>query len=163
MKDQTAKADGGKSRPSLLQKDFALALRTIQAVFDYGEQKYSHLSWRGVENERWDDAQRRHQQEIDLSGYSLNTDHESNLLHRSHQIAGLIVMLQRDLEEAALAGARVSAYFEFNPPPQDHKKGIPNAFCSQCTPGSDCGGGTRCLLRDHEARPDVEYRGPTGE
>lgn len=117
-KNQAAKADAGKSQPLLLHKDMARALYLVQRILDYGEQKYSRLSWENVEYDRWDDAQRRHGQEIDLHG-PLSDDEESGMLHRAHQIAGLIIMLSLDISKMSISD--IKELGKFNPPPQDHK------------------------------------------
>lgn len=117
IKDQSAKADAGKGDPSLLQKDMAPALYLVQRVLDYGLIKYSRGSWQKVEWDRWDAAQRRHQQAIDL-GEEL--DEESGLPHRAHIIAGQIIML---MHEHGLEGTvPIKELGQFNTPPQDHKK-----------------------------------------
>jgi Domain of unknown function (DUF5664) len=123
VKDQTAKADGGKTDPTLLQKDFAAALALVQRVLDYGAEKYSRGSWQNVDLERWDAAQRRHQQKLDLNEAY---DEESGLPHRAHQIAGLIIMFQIELGLAAKATSlseleTIAVLGKYNPPPQEHK------------------------------------------
>lgn len=123
MKDQAAKADANKTDPTLLQRDFAPALYLIQRVLDYGAQKYARGSWKKVEQERWDAAQRRHQQELD---FKQPADEESGLPHRAHQIAGLIIMFQHEINKGAEAmhctPEQVAKLLgQFNPPPQDHK------------------------------------------
>ena len=115
--DQKNKADAGKTHPLLLQKDCARALYLIQRVLDYGLEKYARKSWQEVPDESWDDAQRRHQQKIDL-GEQL--DDESNLPHRAHQIAGLILLFSHELG-LDLSFQDIIAAGKFNPPPQDHK------------------------------------------
>lgn len=123
MKDQAAKADANKTDPTLLQRDFAPALYLIQRVLDYGREKYDRGSWKKVELDRWDAAQRRHQQEID---FKQPADEESGLPHRAHQIAGLIIMFQLELNKGAQAAhcspEQIAKLLgQFNPPPQDHK------------------------------------------
>lgn len=122
--DQRNKADAGKTHPLLLQKDCAPALYLIQRVLDYGLEKYDHKSWHKVPDESWDDAQRRHQQKIDLGE---QFDDESGLPHRAHQIAGLILLFSHELGldvtfEDILAAGR------FNAPPQDHKAEAPPTY-----------------------------------
>lgn len=119
-RDQSAKADAGKTNPLLLEKDFAAALSVVNAVLDYGAQKYERSSWRTVELDRWDEAHRRHQKAIDLAVTSKCCfDHESGLLHRAHQITGLVIMLQKEIEAS---GRSLEELCSFNPPPQAHKK-----------------------------------------
>ncbi|ASV44560.1 hypothetical protein HOR96_gp10 [Agrobacterium phage Atu_ph02] len=122
-KDRQAKADGGKGDPTLLQRDFAPALYLVQRALDYGLIKYERGSWRKVEHERWDAAQRRHQQKLDMFE---GKDDESDLPHRAHQIAGLIIMFQLEVEKAAKEMGKsvlevATILGEFKPPPQDHK------------------------------------------
>lgn len=118
VNDQRFKADGGKSRPSLLERDFVHALRAVQATLDYGAQKYEARSWKGIAAERYDDAARRHRIAGDLGELR---DRESNLLHRAHQIICELMILQKDIE-AQLALDPNFDYTTFNKPPQDHKK-----------------------------------------
>lgn len=123
MKDQAAKADANKTDPTLLQRDFAPALYLIQRVLDYGREKYARGSWKKVDLDRWDAAQRRHQQEID---FKQPADEESGLPHRAHQIAGLIIMFQLEINKGAQAAhcspEQIAKLLgQFNPPPQDHK------------------------------------------
>ncbi|ASV44576.1 hypothetical protein HOR97_gp11 [Agrobacterium phage Atu_ph03] len=127
-KDQSAKADGGKGDPTLLQRDFAPALYLVQRALDYGLIKYERGSWRKVEHERWDAAQRRHQQKLDMFE---GKDDESDLPHRAHQIAGLIIMFQLEIEKAAKEMDKsvldvATILGEFKHPPQDHKGIAPN-------------------------------------
>jgi hypothetical protein len=112
--DQVAKADGGKTNPVLLQKDMAAALYLIQRVLDYGCLKYDRGSWKQVELERWDSAQRRHQQKLDLGE---RDDDESGMLHRAHQCAGLIIMLSHEIK-----GMNIMELGRFKEPPQEHKQ-----------------------------------------
>lgn len=115
MHTQADKADAGKTNPLLLHKDLARALHVVQRVLDYGLIKYSRGSWQNVEEEAWDAAARRHAQAIDLGEH---LDQESGLHHRAHQIAGLLIMLEKEVR--ANPDKR---YDEFKQPPQDHKNG----------------------------------------
>lgn len=123
MRDQKAKADAGKTQPVLLQKDMAAALYLVQRVLDFGESKYDRKSWQNVELDRWDDAHRRHQQQLDLGELF---DRESGLLHRAHQITGLIIMLQLEVENMLNNSVDPTKALEklgkFKPAPQTHKQ-----------------------------------------
>ncbi len=116
--DQIYKADGGKPRPTLLEKDFVHALRAVQATLDYGAQKYEARSWKRVERERYDDAARRHRIALDMGALR---DSESNLLHRAHQIICELMILEGEIEQLLEADPSFD-YTTFNKPPLDHKK-----------------------------------------
>lgn len=116
------KADAGKTRPLLLQKDMAPALYLVQRVLDYGIKKYTRGGWTTVAGERYDDAQRRHQQLIDLGA---QFDEESGLLHRAHQIAGLLMLFMHELG-TDISIDEVLKFGKFSDPPQDHKT-VPQA------------------------------------
>ncbi|QIG67198.1 hypothetical protein [Rhizobium phage RHEph15] len=118
VRDQRAKADGGKTQPGLLLKDMAPAVYLVNRVLDYGMEKYARGSWRNVEHDRWDEAQRRHQQAIDMGE---RNDAESGMLHRAHQIAGLIIMLMHELDTYP---ENIQVLGTYNPPPQEHKHGL---------------------------------------
>lgn len=116
--DQRFKADGGKSQPSLLERDFVHALRAVQATLDYGARKYSARSWKNVAPERYDDAARRHRIAVDMGSLR---DPESNLLHRAHQIVCELMILQGEIEQLKEADPGFD-FTTFNEPPQEHKK-----------------------------------------
>ncbi len=123
MRNQVAKADAGKTQPVLLHKDISAALYLVQRVLDFGENKYSRKSWQNVELDRWDDAHRRHQQLLDLGEMF---DRESGMLHRAHQITGLIIMLQLEVENMLNNSVDPVKALEklgrFKPAPQGHKQ-----------------------------------------
>lgn len=128
--DQKAKADGGKTHPILLQKDMAAALYLVQRVLDYGCEKYERRAWHKVDDERWDDAQRRHQQMQDMNE---QFDHESGLPHRAHQIAGLIILFMHELG-TDISAEDVIKMGKYKPPPQDHKATEPPVPCAVVAP-----------------------------
>lgn len=111
--DQTAKADGGKSDPLLLEADMARALTVCNRVLDYGCIKYSRRSWQGVVPQRWDAAARRHRRARDTGEVF---DDESGLLHMAHEAVGLLIQM-----ELFIAANPNYDYLSFREPPQDHK------------------------------------------
>lgn len=77
--DQTAKADGGKLRPTLVPSGLILA---VAAVREYGAIKYTDPdNWKRVEPQRYRDALYRHWLAY-LSGET--HDEESGLPHLWH-------------------------------------------------------------------------------
>jgi hypothetical protein len=111
--DQKFKADGGKSDPTLLEVGCIDALDVVNAVLDYGAQKYEPNSWKGVSPTRYDKAARRHRKARDKG---LLTDNESGLLHLAHEVINNLFLLQQYIE--AHPGYD---FLTFNKPPQDHK------------------------------------------
>lgn len=105
--DQKNKADGGKTRPGLLEQGFPRALRLVQATLDYGAEKYSAHSWMQVEDgvSRYNDAARRHRQLRDMEALpgqgfhavSEACDEESGLPHIAHEIVCLLMLIELDL------------------------------------------------------------------
>lgn len=105
--DQKNKADGGKTRPGLLEQGFPRALRLVQATLDYGAEKYSAHSWMKVEDgvSRYNDAARRHRQLRDMEALpgqgfhavSEACDEESGLPHIAHEIVCLLMLIELDL------------------------------------------------------------------
>lgn len=116
--DQRYKADGGKSRPTLLERDFVHALRAVQATLDYGAQKYEARSWKTVASERYDDAARRHRISGDLGEFR---DSESGLPHRAHQIICELMILEGEICQLLEADPKFD-YTTFNKPPTSHKE-----------------------------------------
>lgn len=117
MTEQRYKADGGKSRPTLLEKDMVNALAAVQATLDYGAQKYEAHSWQNVLGERYDDAARRHRIAMDRGNLR---DTESGLLHFAHQIICELFQLEMFIRHMQ----KTDPMFDFttyNKPPQDHK------------------------------------------
>ena len=97
--DQTAKADAGKIRPTLVPTE---AIEDIAIVRGYGVQKYEEGgidNWKRVEVERYRDALFRH-----LLAYikdPKSKDEESGLYHYQHLIcnAAFICALERKTDE----------------------------------------------------------------
>ena len=82
MKDQTAKADAGKPRVSLVP---TMIVRCIAVIRDYGNNKYPEGgkdNWKKVERERYVDAMYRHMLAFLDDPYSV--DEESGLPHLWH-------------------------------------------------------------------------------
>ncbi len=117
LQDQRFKADGGKSQPTLLEKDMVHALAAIQATLDYGAQKYEARSWQGVAGHRYDDAARRHRIAYDRGELR---DSESGLLHPAHQIICELFQLEMYIREE-LKKDPTYDYTTYNKPPQAHK------------------------------------------
>lgn len=79
-RDQSAKADAGKIRPTLVPRQ---VIRDIAIVREYGNNKYGDAdNWKTVESERYRDALCRH-----LMAYlddPDSVDEESGISHLSH-------------------------------------------------------------------------------
>lgn len=129
--DQEFKADGGKTRPTLVNIGFAKALRAVQATTDYGAIKYEAHSWKQVDDgiKRYLEAAARHRQEREIRmGYYpdvmyehhaiLDSDRESDLPHLAHEVFCLLAVLELALDEYGLEWQDV---LKFNQPPLDHK------------------------------------------
>lgn len=118
LNDQKFKADGGKSQPTLLEKDMVHALAAVQATLDYGAQKYEARSWQNVDPARYDDAARRHRIAVDRGEAK---DRESNLLHTAHQIICELFQLEMYIREELKKDPSFD-YTSFNKPPTAHKE-----------------------------------------
>lgn len=83
-KQPGAKADAGKVRAALVLGGFASALWQVARVGTFGANKYSDNGWLQVPKgeERYADAQRRHQMSHDMGE---QFDNESHLLHLAHE------------------------------------------------------------------------------
>lgn len=80
MRDQSAKADAGKARISLVPMQI---LKDIAEVREYGVQKYSDPdNWMRVELDRYIDAIGRHY--IEFARNPLSVDEESKIKHYKH-------------------------------------------------------------------------------
>lgn len=89
--DQTAKADGGKLRPTLVPTGMILA---VAAVREYGCKKYSDPdNWKRVEPQRYRDALYRHWLAY-LSGET--HDEESGLPHLWHLATNAAFLIELD-------------------------------------------------------------------
>ena len=147
---QEFKADGGKTRPTLVSIGFAKALRVVQATTDYGAYKYEAHSWKKVPEgiERYTEAAARHRQEREIymghfpdAMYDnltvLAADEESGIPHIAHEIFCLLAVLELALSEP---NVDYRAYTHFNPPPLDHKvkptPGNPNGYAPVYDPAT---------------------------
>lgn len=89
--DQTAKADAGKPRLTLVPMQIVW---DIAAVREYGNAKYGDPeNWRQVEAERHFEAFLRHVAKA-WSGDHMQIDPESGLLHLSHAACDLAFFLE---------------------------------------------------------------------
>lgn len=121
MGNQQFKADGGKTKPDLIELGFPRALRLVQATTDYGSEKYEEHSWRSVDDgfARYQRAYARHRQDRILDGNFMSRDKESNLPHVAHELFNLMAMMELYLQENDL---NVEQFLDYNPPPTAHKK-----------------------------------------
>lgn len=109
---QEMKADGTKIRTDLLFGGCPDALKAVAAVLTYGALKYEPHVWKKVPVERWEAAYTRHMIDRQRGEYR---DEESGLLHRAHEAANALFLLQLEIEDYD------AEYLTFNQPPQDHK------------------------------------------
>lgn len=96
-------AGANKSDPRLLQVDMARALNTVQQVLDFGAKKYKDLpKWNedSIPVEQLHSAALRHGNLTSRRGLDV-VDAESGLRHIAHQIANLLMILQRSLDKEA--------------------------------------------------------------
>lgn len=95
--DQTAKADNGKIRPTLVPRQI---IRDIAIVRDYGNRKYpkgGEDNWRRVSVERYRDALCRH-----LMAYLDDpdgVDEESGLRHLAHLATNVAFLCELEKEK----------------------------------------------------------------
>lgn len=95
------KYDSGKIRiVTLFEKPFSREIEEVAKVLEIGAKKYSDNNWQKVLTEdkgieRYEDAFRRHWQEI-LKGEMI--DDESGLSHYAHAIANLFFLFWGDNE-----------------------------------------------------------------
>lgn len=94
VRDQEAKADAGKPRPTLVPPSL---IRAVTAIREYGCQKYHDPeNWRKVEPQRYQDALYRHwlaylEGEVD--------DPESGLPHIWHCACNIAFLIEMEGEE----------------------------------------------------------------
>lgn len=96
MSDQSAKADAGKIRPTLVHTSL---IRAVAAVREYGTSKYHDPdNWRRVEAQRYRDALYRHWLAYleDPGG----VDPESGLPHLWHLACNVDFLIELEREEA---------------------------------------------------------------
>ena len=118
MSDQTQKADGGKHNPMILQEDFVFQLAVVNAVLEYGLQKYGQRGgWKQVDPERYKAAGARHRQAI-MMGETL--DYESGLPHWAHSICNDLFLSWFETDN--LSFEEKLAMCQFNLPPQCHRE-----------------------------------------
>lgn len=98
MKDQTAKADGGKLRLTLVPTE---AVEAVAAIRMYGVQKYTDKNnWKRVEKERYKDAALRHFIRYCREPYGM--DDESNLPHLWHCLCNLFFLCSLEIQDGTL-------------------------------------------------------------
>lgn len=119
-RNQTNKADAGKTNPLLLHEDMNTALRLVNRVLDYGAQKYERGGWKKVHGDRYKEALIRHLRDI-LAGEDF--DNESGLLHLAHLACNALFLLEFKAETMLNAGWTTKQLFTYQEPPQDHKNG----------------------------------------
>lgn len=92
MSDQTAKADAGKIRPTLVPTQL---VRDVAVVREYGNRKYGSAdNWKQVEIERYRDALCRH-----LLAYIDNptsVDEESGIPHYKHMACNMAFICEME-------------------------------------------------------------------
>ena len=95
--DQTAKADAGKAKLSLVPQKI---IYDIARIREYGNNKYpegGRDNWKGVEKQRYVDAMLRH-----ISAYVSDpkgVDEESGLPHLWHAACDMAFILEKEDEE----------------------------------------------------------------
>ena len=96
--DQTAKADGGKLRLTLVPTE---AVEAVAAIRMYGVQKYVEVdNWKRVEKDRYKDAALRHFIRYTREPYGM--DDESNLPHLWHCLCNLFFLCALEIEDGTL-------------------------------------------------------------
>ena len=98
MSDQSAKADGGKLRLTLVPTE---AVEAVAAIRMYGVQKYTDESnWKRVEKERYRNAACRHL--IEYLREPFGMDCESNLPHLWHCLCNLFFLCSLEIQDGTL-------------------------------------------------------------
>lgn len=98
MNDQSAKADGGKLRLTLVPTE---AVEAVAAIRMYGVQKYVEVdNWKRVEKDRYKDAALRHFIRYCREPYGM--DDESNLPHLWHCLCNLFFLCALEIEDGTL-------------------------------------------------------------
>ena len=96
--DQSAKADGGKLRLTLVPMD---AVEAVAAIRMFGVQKYvDEDNWKRVEKDRYKDAALRHFIRYCREPYGM--DDESNLPHLWHCLCNLFFLCALEIEDGTL-------------------------------------------------------------
>jgi hypothetical protein len=98
MNDQSAKADGGKLRLTLVPTE---AVEAVAAIRMFGVQKYTDPeNWKRVEKDRYKDAAFRHYVRYLREPYGM--DSESNLPHLWHCLCNLFFLCALEIEDGTL-------------------------------------------------------------
>ena len=98
MNDQSAKADGGKLRLTLVPTE---AVEAVAAIRMFGVQKYvDENNWKRVEKDRYKDAAFRHYVRYLREPYGM--DSESNLPHLWHCLCNLFFLCSLEIEDGTL-------------------------------------------------------------
>ena len=98
MNDQSAKADGGKLRLTLVPME---AVEAVAAIRMFGVQKYvEEENWKRVEKDRYKDAAFRHYVRYLREPYGM--DSESNLPHLWHCLCNLFFLCALEIEDGTL-------------------------------------------------------------
>ena len=96
--DQSAKADGGKLRLTLVPTE---AVEAVAAIRMFGVQKYTdENNWKRVEKDRYKDAAFRHYVRYLREPYGM--DGESNLPHLWHCLCNLFFLCALEIEDGTL-------------------------------------------------------------
>lgn len=96
--DQSAKADGGKLRLTLVPTE---AVEAVAAIRMFGVQKYTDPeNWKRVEKDRYKDAAFRHYVRYLREPYGM--DGESNLPHLWHCLCNLFFLCALEIEDGTL-------------------------------------------------------------
>lgn len=123
MNDQTAKADGGKPRPTLVPVSL---IKAVTAIREYGCAKYHDPeNWRKVEPQRYIDAAYRHWLAY-LEGEE--RDEESGLPHLWHLACNIAFLIE--MEQKANRDEEI--FEEFIGCPLEMKLGEPGRMCGNC-------------------------------
>lgn len=94
--DQSAKADAGKPKLSLVPTGIIYAIARVR---EYGNKKYgSPDNWKNVEAQRYVDAAYRHLLEVVKNGLD-SVDEESGLFHLDHCATNLAFLIERVREK----------------------------------------------------------------
>lgn len=125
MNNQTAKADGGKLRLTLVPTE---AVEAVAAIRMFGVQKYTDPeNWKRVEKDRYKDAALRHFIRYCREPYGM--DDESNLPHLWHCLCNLFFLCSLEIQDGTL------------PKPQDAVKKMTRCEPVQLTDNNIVGSG----------------------
>lgn len=98
MSNQSAKADRGKLRLTLVPMD---AVEAVAAIRMFGVQKYvDEDNWKRVEKDRYKDAALRHFIKYTREPYGM--DDESNLPHLWHCLCNLFFLCSLEIQDGTL-------------------------------------------------------------